>query len=208
MGTVEQATATSRVPQGRTCTKYTAIRYCRLYKSITYVQPPTRATSAYPTHPSPAGGGMRIYLYKKFPVEEGYPVKFCCFEVCPIPQLTSIARWPELQYIGNSNSSIQYRFQLRKYRSMERWKARPPSPSPPARLCHAHPGIKFAPAPLIRWFARVSELSKMKGSPPTGCFRHALPSTCPQIITCSRPVRLVRLRESRCGRVGESGKSD
>ena len=41
------------------------------------------ATSAYPTLPSPPGGGNRIYLYKKSAVEEGHPVKFCCFEVRP-----------------------------------------------------------------------------------------------------------------------------
>ena len=42
------------------------------------------ATSVYPTLPSPPGGGKRIYLYKKSAVEEGHPVKLCCFEVCPI----------------------------------------------------------------------------------------------------------------------------
>ena len=41
------------------------------------------ATSAYPTLPSPPGGGKRIYLYEKSAVEEGRPVKFCCFEVRP-----------------------------------------------------------------------------------------------------------------------------
>ena len=42
------------------------------------------ATSAYPTLPSPPGGGKRIYLYKKSAVEEGHPVKLCCCEVRPI----------------------------------------------------------------------------------------------------------------------------
>ena len=39
------------------------------------------ATSAYPTLPSPPGGGKRIYLYKKSAVAEGHPVKLCCFKV-------------------------------------------------------------------------------------------------------------------------------
>ena len=42
------------------------------------------ATSAYPTLPSPPGGDKRIYLYEKSVVEEGRPVKFCCFEIRPI----------------------------------------------------------------------------------------------------------------------------
>ena len=44
------------------------------------------ATSAYPTLPSPPGGDKRIYLYKNPAVEEGHPVKLCCFDLKFVPK--------------------------------------------------------------------------------------------------------------------------
>ena len=62
------------------------------------------ATSAYPTLPSPPGGGKRIYLYKKSAVEEGHPVKFCCFEVRPTLSLTRTTE--------SENAGIYYYLEL------------------------------------------------------------------------------------------------
>ena len=44
------------------------------------------ATSAYPTLPSPPGGGKGIYLYKKSADEEGHPVKLCCCDLKFVPK--------------------------------------------------------------------------------------------------------------------------